>query len=125
MNKLLIDATAANLARASMFLSTLDGVEDLPPLFSIRPEGGNKTTPLRLRAYLDLGDDDQLTQIDAVRTWANALGGHVDLGEEHAAADDPDRITRTLAARALIPGAATFEVYTLLRITPAPRPAPR
>lgn len=113
-------ALLAVLREVADMLASLD-LATLPEIHAIDASPDIRQGGLRAKAQLSyLGSD--LKTIDAIRTWANALGAAVLLGDEMTHSTPP---YRQLAAVLRLPSGALFDVWGHLHdLHPSPEWAP-
>jgi hypothetical protein len=110
----------AVLREATDLLSSLDQ-PGLPPLCAVSVGHDFTADALSARAQLSAHFPTELDAIDAIRTWALALGGVVLLGDENPGFNRP---YRELTACLPLPSGGLFEVWDMLHdLHSAPVPA--
>jgi hypothetical protein len=115
---MLVSSTTGQLAVVADFLATFADRTDLAPLFSVEIAWNRDADTFDVRAHLGMACVEDLEEIDAIRSWALALGGHVLLGEViHSPYLGSHR---TLSALVAMPNGGLLDVWTFVDRTPLP-----
>ncbi|HVT68878.1 MAG TPA: hypothetical protein VHF26_14095 [Trebonia sp.] len=112
--------SARLLAAANGATALLDRLDlaALPELASLHVSTNHRDRwRIGVMAQLDSYGLSQLESIDAVRTWAVAVGGALRLDEQDTGEQDKPR--RYLAAVTDLPDGSLFEIWTCLHREPA------
>lgn len=108
MENLNCAGVAALLAEVADFLASLPALADLPALHSLDV---TDSYPRGWRVRAQIGGDHcgEPAEIDAIRAWAHALGGHLELSKPSVSSYG--NAFRTLTAVTTLPGGARFTVW--------------
>lgn len=109
------------LIQTADFLGGIPDLAGLPRLCSTRIEHCHGEG-WKVNAQLGVVGPEEIDEIDAIRAWALALGGHVLLDDEPFVSQATGSF-RTLTAIAALPGGVLFEVWTHVDKKPFPAPA--
>src|SRR5438270_423990 len=100
------------IATAAQFLDELIS-NGLPEVYGVKVEYSRSRKTWTGKSLLNSFGMDESQEIDAIREWAVALGGHLELGDEYVSGH---KVIRALDAVKAIDGGGSFTVSTFLHI---------
>lgn len=109
---------SGQLSTIALVVAHVTATPGLVPLFTVHIDSASANPDtLNVRGLLDDFDLTEAEKIDAIRAWAVAMGGRLDLDEPRPAYKSKHTY-RHLTAIADLPGAGRFEVFTTIDHTP-------